>query len=74
MLCRFEVDVALSRPPRADATVYVLVEEPLDDSLPLGRAMGRAAARAAETAGCMVFCRPQVVMPVAIRLIDVVEV
>lgn len=74
MLCRFEVDVALARPPRADATVYVLVEEPLDDALPLGRAMSRAVANAAETAGCMVFVRPQVVMPVAIRLVDVIEV
>lgn len=71
MLCRFEVDVALARPPRADATVYVVVEEPLDDALPLGKAMSRAAARAGETAACMAFSRSAVLMPVAVRLVDV---
>lgn len=73
MIARFEVDVALARPPRVDATVYVLVEEPVDESLPIERGIDRAVARAAETAACMTFARPQVVMPLGVRLVDLLE-
>jgi len=73
VIARFEVDVATARPPRADATIYVVIEEPVDESLPLNRAIDSAIARAAETAANMAFARPQVVMPVAVRLVDLVE-
>ena len=73
MIARFEVDVALARPPRADATIYVLVAEDVSETLPLSRAIDRAVARAAETAACMAFARPNVVMPVGVRLVDLLE-
>ena len=58
MIVAVEVDVALSRPPRADATVYCQVE-------------ARSTIEAREIACQMSFARANVVMPVAARAVGV---
>lgn len=69
---RCEVDVALSRPPTAHATVFVdvSVDVPVVPSL---RDLDHAEAYAKDLACCVAMAtRANVVMPVGVRIVDVV--
>lgn len=73
MIVAVETDVALSRPPKTDATIYHLIEEPLSDAR-LDIAMRRAELRASETAYLMAISHRQVVMVTAVRITGVSDI
>lgn len=74
MIVVVEVDVATCRPPRADATITVVIESPLRDDLRLDRAITAADTWARETALMMASVHPHVVMPVAARTTAILEI
>lgn len=69
---RTEVDVALSRPPGVHATVFVDVAVPWVPAVPTTRDLDLADAWAKDLACCIAMAtRPNVVMPVGVRIVEV---
>lgn len=65
-----EVDVALARPPRVDATVRVLVTVDVS-AVPSSRELDRADVEARELALLIAGSDKRVVMPIAARIVEV---
>jgi hypothetical protein len=65
--------VALTRPPRTDATIYSRIEEPLSDDR-LDVAIRKAEIKASETAYLMAITHPRVVMVTAQGITGIEEI